>query len=257
METSVTVGRGRRLSFMGITLVLGVFTGLGVNSLVTGWFEGGDRLIHRMHDIGTGIYAAVLLAPAYLLQTRVPDRRIAALQQALLGLAAFVAAMVLAGDFAPEIVISAVVFAVLLGALQVLHPATHRLVHPGRISPPSAVIVALAAVPLIAYALRMAELQREGVATDPHIVEHHWTTMAAMAVGILLIGALAALRTRGWRIPAWCAGLAAVLFGLASVVYPTYAGSAESAWGTAAMAGGVAFIAVAEWEARRAPAPDD
>jgi hypothetical protein len=79
METPATVGRGGRIAFTIITVVLGIFTGLGAISLVTGWFEGGERLIHRVHDIGTGIVGAILLAPAYLAQARSPGRRIAAL----------------------------------------------------------------------------------------------------------------------------------------------------------------------------------
>jgi hypothetical protein len=252
METPATVGRGGRIAFTIITVVLGVFTGLGAISLVTGWFEGGERLIHRVHDIGTGIVGAILLAPAYLAQARSPERRIAALQQALLGLVTLVAVMFLAQDFAPEVAGFAVGFAVLLAVLVALHPARDRLWRPGPISLPSAVIVALAAVPLVGYGIHMGRLERLGAPTDPHVVEHHWTTMAAVAVGILLVGALAALRTEGWRIPAWCAGLAAVVFGTASVVFPGYAGSSGNGWGSVAIAGGVAFLTVTVLDARRA-----
>jgi hypothetical protein len=43
-------------------------------------------------------------------------------------------------------------------------------------------------------------------------------------------GLLAAFQTRGWRIPAWCAGTAAMVFGLASMVFPTYRGAAGRGW---------------------------
>lgn len=78
--------------------------------------------------------------------------------------------------------------------------------------------------------------------------------MAAMAVAIVLTGLLAALRTRGWRIPTWSAGVAAIVFGLASVVFPDQPGAVGRGWGVLAIAGGVLFIAVAEWEGRRATA---
>jgi hypothetical protein len=253
VEAPATVGRGGRIAFTVITVLLGVLTSFGAISLVTGWFEGGERLIHRVHDIGTGILGAILLAPAYLAQVRSPERRIAALQQALVGLVTLVAAMFLAMDFAPEVAGFALGFAVLLAVLVALHPARDRLWRAGRISVPSAVIVALAAVPLVAYAIHMGRLERLGAPTDPHIVEHHWTTMAAVAVGILLVGALAALRTEGWRIPAWCAGLGAVVFGTASVTFPGYAGSVGPGRGAAAIAGGVAFLAVTVWDAGRSP----
>jgi hypothetical protein len=44
--------------------------------------------------------------------------------------------------------------------------------------------------------------------------------MAAMALAIVRTGLLAALQTRGWRIPTWSAGTAAIVFGLASLVFP-------------------------------------
>jgi hypothetical protein len=53
-------------------------------------------------------------------------------------------------------------------------------------------------------------------------------------------------------IPAWSAGTAAVVFGLASIVFPDQRGAEGRGWGSLAIAGGVLFIAVAESEGRRA-----
>jgi hypothetical protein len=75
--------------------------------------------------------------------------------------------------------------------------------------------------------------------------------MAAMAIAIVLASGLAALRTRGWRIPAWSAGTAAIVFGLATVVFPDQRGAEGRGWGGVAIAGGVLFITVAELERRR------
>ena len=70
-------------------------------------------------------------------------------------------------------------------------------------------------------------------------------------------GLVAAFQTRGWRIPAWCAGTAAMVFSLASMVFPTYGGSAGRGWGALALGGGFLFIAVAEgragWQRRDTP----
>jgi hypothetical protein len=101
----------------------------------------------------------------------------------------------------------------------------------------------------------MGRQARQVVAPPHHILR--LSTMAALAIAILLVALLAAARTRGWRIPAWSAGMAAVVVGLASAIFPDQPGAAGRVWGTVAAAGGVLFIAVAEWEARRARAIDD
>jgi hypothetical protein len=84
----------------------------------------------------------------------------------------------------------------------------------------------------------------------PHHVQR-LSTMAATAIAILLVGGLAALGTQGWRIPAWSAGTATVVFGLASVVFPDQRGAEGRGWGGVAIAGGVLFITLAELESKR------
>jgi hypothetical protein len=75
--------------------------------------------------------------------------------------------------------------------------------------------------------------------------------MAAMAIASILVGLLAAFRIIRWRILAWSAGTAAVVFGVASIAFPTYWGSAGRGWGALAVGGGALFILTAGWEARR------
>ncbi|MCA1726496.1 MAG: hypothetical protein LC722_02225 [Actinobacteria bacterium] len=111
-----------------------------------------------------------------------------------------------------------------------------------------------ATIPVTAYALSMARLQRLGPASDPHVEEHHWAAMATMAVALVLVALLSSLRMPGWRLSARCAAIGTMVFGLASVVYPNYPGSAGDVWGIAALIGGAVFLGVAEWEARRSPA---
>jgi CHASE2 domain-containing sensor protein len=113
-------------------------------------------------------------------------------------------------------------------------------------NPALAGLVIVGAVPLIGYALTTSSFQRNGLPTDPHVSMHHWTTMATMAIAIVLVGALASLRTDGWRIPAWSAGLALCVFGLGSMIYPDYAGSAGSFWGGLGLVGGLIFILTSE-----------
>jgi hypothetical protein len=75
--------------------------------------------------------------------------------------------------------------------------------------------------------------------------------MAALAIAIVLTALLASFETRGWRIPSWTAGTAAVVFGLASTIHPNHPGTAGQRWGSVAVAGGVLFVLTAEWEAWR------
>jgi hypothetical protein len=249
-----SVNPRRRMAFLILTGVLGAAWALGLfgwPSLVLGWIETGDRLAHRVHDLGYGVWAGVFMAVGYLSQLRAPDRRVAGFQQAALALLGFAVAVALSVDVGLTLFLL-VGFAVLTVVLAWLHPARERLLQRGE--GPSVPLLALAvtaAVPLTIYALDMAALQRNGLPSDPHVMERHWSTMAALALSIWLVGALAGMRTAGWRIPAWSAGLAAAVFGLASMVFPAYPGSIGTTWGLVALIGGVLFVAVAEWEARR------
>lgn len=89
---------------------------------------------------------------------------------------------------------------------------------------------------------------------ERELVEHffHWPGMAAVAVAIILVGLLAALRIRGWRVTAWTAGLALAYYGLVSVLTPDDASSGGYLWGGLAIAWGIIFVILAEREARAA-----
>jgi hypothetical protein len=149
---------------------------------------------------------------------------------------------------------------VLAGAaiLFALHPDRGSVLHPR--FHPSGLLAAMAvigSVPLVAFGLATARLQRTGSPFDPHVHEGHWSLMAAMAFGLVLTGLLAAARTRGWRLSAWSAGLGTAIYGLASVVFAhlpgshfPYAGSEGVGWGLVAIVGGLAFVAASEWVAR-------
>jgi MFS family permease len=254
-DVETAVSRRRRVAFLILAGVLGVAVALplfGWPSLVLGWFETGDRLAHRVHDLSYGIWAGILLAVGYLSQLRAPERRVAGFQQAALALVGFALAGTLAGDGTALLFVLG--FAVLTAILGWLHPAReHVLVRGEGPSMPLLVLALLAAVPLTVFAFDMAELQRTGIPSDTHVAERHWSTMATLALSIWLVAAQAALRTPGWRIPAWSAGLAAAVLGVASMVFPAYPGSLGRTWGLVALLGGVVFVALAEWTYRREP----
>jgi hypothetical protein len=259
MEASVTSSRPvrsfRRIAFTAWTVVLvGVFgVGLfGLTSLVLAWFQPLEGVAGPVTDIGYGALVGIILTLGLLVQLRARERRIAGLQQAALVIPALVVGSAIAGD--AQNLIPALILLPTLGILLVLHPAREEILRRGASLSPALFLVAVAgAVPLIAYALHVGAEARD-LTGPPHHVQR-LSTMAALAIAILLTGLLAALKTRGWRTPAWCAGSAALAFGLVSMAFPDHPGAEGRWWAALAIAGGVVFIATAEWEARRVTAP--
>jgi hypothetical protein len=234
---------------LGLALGLGAF---GWPSLIAPWFATGSQVIHRVHNLGYGALVGILLAVPLVAQGRRPEAKSAAMQQALAVSFAWLVAEVNAlnvDPFVPSIL-------VLVAVVTLMHPTRREVVRfEGRPSAPLVIVAVAATVPLTWFTLHAAALQRNGSPLDPHVRMHHWTTMAGLGLAIAVTALLASVRSRGWRIPAWCAGLASIVYGAASVVYPTYAGASGRGWGALAIASGVAFIVVAEIERAVRPLP--
>ena len=250
----------RRTAFIVTTIVLGAIYGFlffGLIALVIGWFEGGDRVIHRVHDIGNGIAFGILGALPFLALAWRPERRVAAVQLlAIVGVAGIAVGLLAGEPVFAAIGLGQVAFAVLLVVIAGRPYRDAAMTWDRRaVSLPLLLLAVAAMIPLGAYALSTARLQRLGPPTDPHVEMGHWVTMAYAAIGIVAAGLVASLRTPGWRLAAWCAGVGAALLGLASVVFPGYPGSLVRPWGVVAIAGGAVFIAAAEWQARRQRSP--
>ncbi len=242
----------RRLGFRAWAAILVVVFGVGSFGLITlvlGWFESVQGVAGPVTDLGYGALVGILLTMALLVQLWAPERKIAGIQQAALVSPAMLIGSAIASDF--QNVIPALIVMPAVAILLVLHPAREEFFRRGAaISPKLLAITILGSIPLIAYALDMGA-QARALAGPPHHVQR-LSTMAAVAIAIVLAGLLAALGTRGWRIPAWSAGTAAIVFGLASTMFPDHPGAEGRGWGVVAIAGGALFIAVAERE-RRGP----
>ncbi len=260
MEGAVGLSKGRRTAFSVLAAVFAVVFGVGLFGwlgLVAGWFSSDEGGIHRVHDIGgsgvtTGIFVAGGLT---VLAWRRDD--VALLHAISMSGLAFALAAVFASDWGSLAFLPIV--AVPVVALLAVGGGWRRFAAAGDGFAPATFVVTLAtAVPWVIYALAMAKLQRTGSPSDPHVEMHHWTSMAGMALTIVLLGFLASLRTRGWRIVAWIAGLGAAVFGLASVVFADfegtgipYPGGEGVGWGLLAIAGGALLVVAAEFDARR------
>ena len=253
-ETRATTGlRGYRIVVVVYALLV---AGLGFSllGLVSGWFESGEREVHRLHDTAWGIFGTIVLTVPVVLTWRNPGSKLAPVQMALLAGAVEVVALALATSFrgfAFVVIAILIVPSVLLAAF---HPARDRLLRPAtRPSPVLLVLALAAAVPLVWYALGQAEIGRADT-TSAHAEEFHWSQMAAIALGFAVAGVLAALRTAGWRILARAAGIGAALLGVAFLVHADFASAPETMWAWITVAGGLVYLAAAEWEARRSAA---
>nr|MDP9492114.1 hypothetical protein [Actinomycetota bacterium] len=196
-------------------------------------------------DLGYGVLFGIILTTGLLVQLRGPERKIAGVQQAFSVIPALLIGSAIAAD--SQDLVPALILVPAIGILLVLHPAREEFFRRGApVSRTLLAITIIGAVPLVAYALDMGA-QAQDLAGPPHHVQR-LSTMAAMAVAIVLTGLLAAFHTRGWRIPAWSAGVAALVFGLGSFSFPDQPGAVGRGWGGVAIAGGALFIIVAEWE---------
>lgn len=247
----------RASAFTTWVVVLVVVFGLGffgLTTLVIGWFEDLEGAAGPVTELGYGALVGIILTMGLASQLRAPDRKIAGLQQAALVIPALLIGSAIAFD--TQNLVPAAILSAAVGILLALHPVRREFLRTGgAISPLLLAITILGALPLLRYALEMGAQARE-LEGPPHHVQR-LSTMAAMAIAIVLVGLLAASKTRGWRIPAWSAGTATMVFGLASMVFPDHPGAQGRGWGVVAIAGGVLFIAAAEWEVWRAKTPKE
>jgi hypothetical protein len=256
-----SLSKTRRTWFSAMAIVFALIFGVGFFSwigLVTGWFEGGERQIHRVHDIGSsGIATGLLIAvPLLILSWRRDD--IALLQMLGVAAVATVVGAVLATE--PAYAAFVVILAVPVVVLTAISRGWRRFLSPGEGWAPELLVAALVGAPFWgAFAWTMARNQANFPANDPHVEEFHWVGMAVLAIGLVLMVVLASLRTQGWRIVAWLTGLGSIVYGAASILFATYPGSdvpypssEGSIWGALAMLWGAAVVVLAERRARAA-----
>ncbi|MDQ6711617.1 MAG: hypothetical protein M3Z28_00285, partial [Candidatus Dormibacteraeota bacterium] len=198
-----------------------------------------------------GALAGIIITVGLLVQLRSPARKIAGVQQAVLGILAFLITALIGGRQEP--LQESLLFLAAMAILVTLHPARQEFLKPGaRLSPAMAAISVLGAIPAIGYAVSMLVQARQFVG-PPHHADR-FAEMAAAAIAIVLVGMLASLKSQGWRIAAWSAGAASIVVGMASVVFPDAPGAVGRVWGTLAVGAGVLFLVLAELETIRSAA---
>lgn len=202
--------------------------------------------IHAFHNVVVAALLLVLSAPPAIAAARAPDRAAGS----LLHLFAVGVAGVITMVLGLKIDIFTLPFIVLVGVLLMLRVPRGPALAAGRFSPSLAVLVAVAALPLVMYALAQADLQRIDASSE-HAEFNHWVETSFYAVAVLLLGLMAALRPAAYRLTAWCAGLGLTILGGASLALGHYASALDAMWAWGALSGGLVFVSVAEWERLR------
>jgi len=239
-------GRVRRIAFFLWAAVLSLAFGIGffgLTVLVIGWFAEPFGVFTPVSELSHGALAGIIITVGLLAQLRLPERRIAGVQQAVLGILAFLITALIGGRQEP--LQESLLFLAAVAVLVVLHPARSEFFQLGTsLTASMAIISVLGAIPVVIYSVNVLSQARQFVG-PPHHADR-FAEMAAAAVAIVLVGMLASLRSRGWRISAWSAGAAAAVVGLASIVFPDAPGAVGRFWGTLAVGAGVLFVGLAE-----------
>jgi hypothetical protein len=232
-------------------VVAGVFGTLAVAlsaPFAIGSFLDEEQDIHLVHNIAGFAVYGVFLGVGLLAIAARPEGTIAVFQGVALAAVGALIGGVLSGDliegawFAP---------AVLVLILVALDPSRGALVRPRRAQPGLAVLVALAAVPFVAYAFTQSRLQSEGSPLNPHVDMHHYGGMAAGALMLLLFSVAPALGALGWRSAAWLAGVAMAIIAVASLTYGDHESALDATWAWLALGWAVAFVGFAQITGRR------
>lgn len=253
----------RRVAFVALALLLAVLFAYPGSGMFLGRWSTEDGGIHRFHHVVWGMHTGLMLSAGLLALLVRTEERVATAQQVGVAMAVmmtvFFGSVVIPHVGEPGTEIDRVAFTILIlvltGVVLALHPRRGELLRSGQgLSRPMAAISVVGLVVAIPYAVDHIQIQMAvDLATDPHSAgdRTHWDEMASATLTLALVALVAALRTRGWRLVAWTAGIGAMVFGTASILLPEQASSRGVGWGALVLAGGAVFIAVAEAEVRK------
>ena len=225
----------------------------GLIDLIDGYTGYVDQARNQVLDAGWGLVFGVILPLGLLSQLRRPERRIAGIQQT----AAVGFVLALAGAAGEEWRYMALAAGLIAACavLLALHPARRTFLARGQHADRVLLaLAAVAAVPSLVYAWRMASAQRRDLPPADAVSNglHHWTVMTALGLLVLALVLLAALRTQGWRIPAMSASIAAAGWAISCLLAPELpAGSEGHPWAWAVIVWAVATLAATLWPRTR------
>lgn len=255
------IPRWRLIAFW-VLVVLLLFLHLGERPqmlafVVTAFGDAGELASHEMHLFGQGVFAWAIVG-AVLASLRRPARQVGAAWVYGVGTVLAFAFFVAFADLPPEVV------PILIGAIGIAalaffaHPSSLRAKFTPTTRPSPALfgLAAVAAIPLVAYAVGQLNIHLGSGAHDEHYEFGHWIVMAVVALLPLVFALVAASKFSGWRVPLWTAGLMTLALGVGSLGISAVS-QLSTVWALLAIVWGAAFVAVGELEARREPAGTD
>ncbi|MPZ91664.1 MAG: hypothetical protein GEU68_08565 [Actinobacteria bacterium] len=289
IQTSAEGARKARKIAFFVFLVLFALVHVLFNVMIgalLGWFADEGAISHRIHLVVFG-WVFVLSFVGLLAHLRRPEAKVAQMYQVLIALGFIVATTIIVDRLIDPVVIS---FLILPLLLVFLHPNRGNLLRPStNVSKTLMTLALVATIPLLVDAFVQVRIGLEASRVAPQILEDideslsddefekefnaaarratdsaaeaeqvvhygHWSAMGAFNLILIGLAWVAALRPPGWRLPAWSAGLSAVLFGVASIANPGDASAIKAYWSLFAIAWGIGFIVIAE-ATRRESAP--
>ncbi|HJY31398.1 MAG TPA: hypothetical protein VJ573_00735 [Actinomycetota bacterium] len=231
-----------RRAFRIVAAVLGVSTiALTLPFAITSFTDDAES-IHRLHFLAGVFASGLLLGVSLLVCARRPESIGPFWVAVATGIASTIAGLI-SGDFISGLWFIAPISLVILIAL---HPERSSFLHIHGIEVATAFLGLVALVPAVAFALTQAELQRNGVVSNPHVELHHYSGMASYALSLPLAAFAAALLVPGRRIAGWIVGVTGAALGAASLLLSDYPGAFETAWAWLTLAWGVALVVLAQ-----------
>jgi len=227
------------LALYGIGALELVFMWLPDDTVTSMFDEPPNLLAHRTHFLIVGIVSWAILV-AILPQIRKPERRVAPMLQLLV--MAFGAGVVYAfSGSVREWVSEEAVILVPVAVLAILHPRIRALLRRPRFERSMTLLAGIATIPWSAYTVDNSRLQLINAAGDPHAEMEHWATAALLGITVIACAFIGSTDHHGWRIPAWVASGASVIFGVHSLVFPGIVSALAPIWALAAIVWGVMF----------------
>jgi hypothetical protein len=255
-ERPRTTGGGR---IVAIRIIAGLFGALWIVSTIAfsvPVFTNEEDKVHSFHLLGSApVYILLTGLAMIVLVFRPAD--VLALRVAWAVTIGTVIASLIGEDFVSG---TYYIAPIVLIVLTVLSPVRGELLRFG--SPMIALLslAIVAAIPAIIYAWEQARVMLDGDPMhDPtgHWEFHHWSGIAGSALAIVLVAAVVSFRADGDRMWIWAAGVSAMIFGAAGVIFSDevrYPSTVGTLWGLVILFAALVFIAVAEIAARAEPA---